>query len=105
MRTDMRIFEKNIKTINNIKEKNKIVIEASMMSKKGIEELKNKIVELFKINEISSGSEMIITNIRHKNQIHNSLESIEKAIIKESILRCHILETQSYISVPKYMTQ
>lgn len=74
------LSEKNIKTINNIKEKNKIVIEASMMSKKGIEELKNKIVELFKINEISSGSEMIITNIRHKNQIHKSLESIEKAI-------------------------
>lgn len=74
------LSEKNIKTINYIKEKNKIVIEASMRSKKGIEELENEIVELFKINEIQSGNEIIITNIRHKNQIHKAKESIEKSI-------------------------
>lgn len=74
------LSEKNEKTINYIKEKNKTVIEASMRSKKGIEELENKIVELFKVNEIQFGNEIIITNIRHKNQIHKALESIGKSI-------------------------
>lgn len=74
------LSEKNLETVNYIHEKNKIVIEASMRSKKGIDELNSKIVELFKVNEIDTGSETIITNIRHKNQIHKALVSIEEAI-------------------------
>jgi len=74
------LSQKNIKTINYIKEKNKNVIEASMSLKMGVDELYNKIVELFSVNEIENNSEVIITNIRHKNQIIKAKESIQRAI-------------------------
>ena len=74
------LSEKNTETINYIKQKNKNVIEASMRSKNGIEELYNTIVQLFKINEIDSDNEILITNMRHKNQIHKACQSIERAI-------------------------
>ncbi len=74
------LSEKNIETINYIHEKNKNVIEASMRSKNGIEELKDLIVKLFKMNEIENGNELIITNVRHKNQIHKAINSIDGAI-------------------------
>ena len=74
------LSEKNIETVNYINEKNKIVIEASMRSKKGIEELYNEIVKLFRINEIDSSNEILVTNIRHKNQIHKATESVIRAI-------------------------
>jgi len=74
------LSEKNFETVNYIKTKNKYVIEASMMSKKGIEELYSLIENLFKIKEIDSNNEIVITNIRHKNQIKKASESIKRAI-------------------------
>ena len=72
--------QKNIETINYMSKLNKTVIEASMKTKKGIEELYNSIVKMFKMNEIDIGAETIVTNIRHKNQIHKAIESINRAL-------------------------
>lgn len=72
--------EKNEKTIIYMSKINKTVIEASMRTKKGVEELYNTIVEMFKMGEVEIGKDTIITNIRHKNQIHKALESIQSAI-------------------------
>ena len=59
---------------------NKTVIEASMRSKKGIDELYNTIQKMFQVGEVEIGKDIIITNIRHKNQVHKAYENIEKAI-------------------------
>ncbi len=74
------LSEKNENTTSYMSKINKTVIEASMKTKKGIDELYNTIVNMFQVGEVDIGKDVIITNIRHKNQIHKSLESIEKAI-------------------------
>lgn len=74
------LSEKNKNTTSCMSKINKTVIEASMKTKKGIDELYNTIVKMFQVGEVDIGKDVIITNIRHKNQIHKSLESIEKAI-------------------------
>ena len=72
--------QNNTEMINYMSQKNKTVIEASMKSKKGVEELYSAIEKMFNVNEIEIGNETIITNIRHKNQIHKAIQSIENAI-------------------------
>lgn len=62
-----------------IKKIGKPVIKISAKTKQGIEELYQKIIEMFKVNEIKMGQENIVTNIRHKNQIHKAIESIKQA--------------------------
>lgn len=74
------LSEKNEKTISFMSKINKTVIEASMRTKKGVEELYHAIVKMFEIGEVEIGKDIVITNIRHKNQIHKALESIENAI-------------------------
>ena len=44
------------------------------------DELYKNIIELFNIGEIESDQSIIITNIRHKNKITNSIEALKKAI-------------------------
>lgn len=72
--------EKNIETINYIEKEFKQVIEASMVSKKGIKELNNLIINLFNNESINISSDNVITNIRHKNHISLAIESTKKAI-------------------------
>ena len=74
------LSKKSDKTTKYMSGINKPVIEASMRSKKGIDELYNTIQKMFEIGEVEIGKDIIITNIRHKNQIHKACESIEKAI-------------------------
>lgn len=74
------LSEKNENTTSYMSKINKTVIEASMKTKKGIDELYNTIVNMFQVGEVDIGKDVIITNIRHKNQIHKSLESIERGI-------------------------
>ena len=49
------------------------------MSGKGIEELKQKITELFNLKEIQLDNEIVITNLRHKNLITKALKNVEEA--------------------------
>ena len=77
-KSDLR--QKNEKTTNYMSKINKSVIEASMKTKLGIEKLYSKISDMFNMNEIDIGKDVIITNIRHKNQINKAIESINRAI-------------------------
>ena len=45
------------------------IIEMSALNKQGIEEMYNKIAEIFKFNEFEEDISFIITNIRHKEFI------------------------------------
>ena len=69
----------NIKTINYISNINKKVIKASMKTKNGIDKLYKTISELFNNNELNSDNGIVITNIRHKNLIHNAINNLDEA--------------------------
>ncbi len=57
------------------------IIKISALNKKGLEELENKITELFNLNEINLNDDLIITNIRHKNLITQAIKNTEDARI------------------------
>ena len=67
----------DISKLNNI---NKPIIRLSAKTGVGIDDLYNEIVKIFNISEIEINSGEIITNIRHKNQIRKSIESINNSI-------------------------
>ena len=69
---------KNLKEDENIKNLQKEVIEISALKKEGIEKLYDKMVEIFKVNDIKTENSSIITNIRHKEAIMRAKESIAK---------------------------
>lgn len=54
------------------------IIEMSTIENKGLEELYEKISELFNLNEINFDNEILITNIRHKNLISDTISNLEK---------------------------
>ncbi len=84
--------KKSIVIINKIDLDNKIdkeflcnfdVINISVKNNEGIEELKNKIIELFALNKINTGNYTYLSNARHISIIKeclNIVESIEKSI-------------------------
>ena len=59
----------------------KTIIKISAKKGKGIEELYQEIEKMFEIKDLSKGEEILITNIRHKNQIKLALKNIEEAKI------------------------
>ncbi len=59
------------------------IIEISALNNIGIDDVYAEITKLFEINEINIDNDLVITNIRHKNLIHQAIESIEKT--KETI--------------------
>lgn len=69
-------LEKNEEIINA----NKKIIKISTKNRDGIEELYREIEKMFNIKEIDIDSGNLITNIRHKNQITNSIKNINEAI-------------------------
>ena len=58
---------------------NSIDTDESIINKLGIEELYEKISEMFNLNEINFDNDILITNIRHKNIISKALENVKKA--------------------------
>ena len=58
----------------------KDIINISAQTGEGIEELYSKIENMFDLGEIDSENGIIITNMRHKNQIILAKKSIEEAI-------------------------
>ncbi len=74
----------HLETSEEIQKINKPVIKISAKNKEGIEKLYQKIIELFKLNEIEIAQGSLITNIRHKNHIHNAIEAIQEA---ENVLK------------------
>ena len=59
------------------------IIEISALNNIGIDDVYAEITKLFEINEINLDNDLVITNIRHKNLIHQAIESIKKT--KETI--------------------
>ena len=74
---DTKIDENNEK----LKEVSNNIIKISALNKIGIEELGNKISELFNLNQINLDNELVITNVRHKNLISKCIESVKSARI------------------------
>ena len=72
-------LEKNT-NIEKIKKYHFSVIKISTKIKTGIEELKGKISEIFKLGEINIDDSTTIINERHKEIIINSMKNIEKGI-------------------------
>ena len=60
------------------------ILKISALNKQGIENIYDKIAEMFNLNEINFDNELLITNVRHKNIISNALESVKKA--KEALI-------------------
>ena len=54
------------------------IIEISALNNIGIDDVYAEITKLFEINEINLDNELVITNIRHKNLIHQAIGSIKK---------------------------
>lgn len=55
------------------------IIKISAIKSEGIEDLYDKIAELFNLNEISYDNEVIITNERHKNLIQKAIDNLKEA--------------------------
>ena len=66
---------------NNIEDKMKSlckpIIKMSALKKDGLNDLYEKIIDIFKLNNIDNGNEVIITNERHKNQIRKAYQNIK----------------------------
>lgn len=58
---------------------NKEIIKVSAKEGVGIDELYNQIERIFQIGDLESDKEIIVTNIRHKNQIDLAIKCIEEA--------------------------
>ncbi len=59
-------------------EASKDIIELSTITNVGLDELYEKITQLFNLNQINLDNEILITNVRHKNLISKSVHDIEK---------------------------
>ncbi len=56
------------------------ILKVSVLEKKGIEQIYDKLTEMFNINEISLDSGNVITNIRHKELIDCGKQNAKQAI-------------------------
>ena len=59
-------------------EASKDIIELSTITNVGLDDLYEKITQLFNLNQINLDNEILITNVRHKNLISKSVHDIEK---------------------------
>ena len=60
------------------------IIETSFLTGNGIDALKEKIIELFNLEQITNNNDFIIVNQRHKELLEKSVDSINKAISEVS---------------------
>ena len=67
-----------------LKEGSENIIRISALNQTGLEELEKAILNMFQLDEINLDNEVVITNIRHKNLIHQAIEHVKKA--NEAIL-------------------
>ncbi len=58
-----------------LKSASKNILKISALNKTGLEELEEKITELFNLNEINLNDDLIVTNIRHKNLITQAIKN------------------------------
>lgn len=65
---------------SDFNEYSKNILEVSIKDNEGIEEIYEKMSEIFNMNGVETENTSIITNVRHKQAIKNAKESIEKAL-------------------------
>ena len=70
------VIDENNEKLKNVTNN---ILKISALNKKGIEDIYNKISEMFKLNEINFDSDILITNVRHKNIISKAIEDVKKA--------------------------
>jgi len=73
-------IDKENNVLENVIDTDKSIIKISAQNGDGIEELYKEIERIFNINEIETDGEVIITNIRHKTQVSNSINNLNEAI-------------------------
>ena len=84
---DDKTIEVNLSRLNNENLAHEIedntslsgVIKTSLKDNKGIDELENKITDLFFRGDIKANSDILVTNVRHKGLIDKAIESIIEA--------------------------
>ena len=70
------VIDENNEKLKNVTNN---ILKISALNKKGIEDIYNKISEMFKLNEINFDNDILITNVRHKNIISKAIEDVKKA--------------------------
>ena len=68
-------INKNDEHLNKFKN----IIKISALKKEGIEDLYTCIESMYNLNELTLDNEIVITNQRHKNYIHLSIDELNKA--------------------------
>ena len=61
----------------------KYIVKISALKQEGIDNIYEKVLELFNLDEINFDNDIVITNERHKNQIRKAINNLNKA--KESL--------------------
>lgn len=79
-KNDKQLIVDNVLITNSIDTN---ILYISAKEKTGLDELKSLIKKLFFSNELEYNDEIYITNLRHKNLLHDAYESLVK--VKESI--------------------
>lgn len=71
--------EDNLENLKEIKETNKKVLKISLASESDLSGLYNELDKLFKLEEITPENGILVTNVRHKKLIEESLEHLKEA--------------------------
>lgn len=66
--------------LENLKNENTVIMKISAKENVGIDEFENKIKEMFFKNDININDELIITNMRHKEALTDSYESLKQVM-------------------------
>lgn len=70
------VIDENNEILKNITNN---IVKISALNNIGIEDIYNKITDMFNLNEINLDNEIVITNLRHKNLINKAYKNVKKA--------------------------
>ena len=74
-------LNENAETITELSNLDKDILKISVLEKKGIEQIYEKLTQMFNINEIDLDNGNVITNIRHKELIDCAKQNAKQSII------------------------
>ena len=74
-------LNENAETITELSNLGKDILKISVLEKKGIEQIYEKLIQMFNINEIDLDNGNVITNIRHKELIDCAKQNAKQSII------------------------
>ena len=74
-------LNENAETITELSNLGKDILKISVLEKKGIEQIYEKLTQMFNINEIDLDNGNVITNIRHKELIDCAKQNAKQSII------------------------